>query len=140
METKLSVHIVGHRVFAKSKCVITLLIILRLKSSCVYSPKHYCVVIQRIVMNRSFLFKITFTGGYYYTLAPINVKTSRHEFDAYKVCAKYDDKIKPASWITVNCKVSVVRYIIIQRKSQSRTYWTMQICEVVVIGHLVACK
>ena len=131
MDTKLSVHL---------NLNVTLLVILLLKSSPVYSPKHYGVFIQHDVINRLFLFNITFTDSFYYTLAPINVKTSRHEVDAYKECARYEGKIKPASWITVNCKVSVVRYIVIQRKSQSRTYWTMQICEVVVIGHIVACK
>ena len=123
----LSIRIVSHKVFAKSKCD---------RAASFIAVTN----LQRNVINRLFLLKITFTGKFYYTLAPINVKTSRYEFYAYKECAKYEGKIKPASWLTVNCKVPDVRYIIIQRKEGSRTYWTMQICEVVVIGHILACK
>ena len=91
----------------------------------------------------SIVCNIPFTGAYS-TLSPINVKTSRtwtwSHLNDYKVCAKYEGEVKKAGSITVNCKVPVVRFVFIQRKAGSPTYWTMQICEAVIIGHRVACK
>ena len=108
-------------------------------------------------MNHLFIFKTEFTDKYHDTLEPINVQTSVREHEDYNVCAKYEDEVKKAEVINVNCNVPVARYVIVQRKPydknepcyKKKTFdkkkpcyktYMMLICEVIVIGHRVACK
>jgi len=103
-----------------------------------YSPKHFCNFIQLVIDNLFALY--TFTDWNYYTLSPNVVKTSRTEFDNYKVCAKNERKVEKAGSLTVDCKATAIRYIVIKRKTPSRTFWSLVICEAVIIGRRTVCK
>ena len=81
-----------------------------------------------------------FTAWSHFTLSPIIVQTSREEFGEYNVCARDDHKVAKAESFTVACNVTGIRYVIIKRKKPSRTFWSMVICETVIIGRRSVCK
>ena len=77
---------------------------------------------------------------HYYAVAPNFVMTSRREFDSYKKCASYDGKVKEGGKITLTCKTTAVRYVIIKRKFHTYEYEKMVFCEAVIIGRRTLCK